>query len=89
MTENKDDLTLKVNGREREISLKELSPDGEIAFDQVVRLAFADPPSGQFIMFTVTYRNGAGRPPKGRLSAGQSVKVQDGTIFNVAYTDKS
>ena len=89
MTENKDAVTLIVNGRKKEISSKELTPDGEITFDAVVRLAFADPPSGQYIVFTVSYRNGAGRPPEGRLSAGQEVKVKDGTVFNVAYTDKS
>ena len=89
MTENKGDVTLIVNGRKKEISLKELSHDGEITFDEVVRLAFADPPSGQYIVFTVSYRNGAGRPTEGRLSAGQKVIVKDGTVFNVAYTDKS
>ena len=46
MTENKGDVTLIVNSREREISSKVLSSDGEITFDQVVKLAFADPPSG-------------------------------------------
>ena len=89
MAENKDSVTLIVNVRERVVSSSELSPDGEISFDGVVKLAYESPPSGQFIFFTVNYRNGAGRPPKGHLSPGQSVKVQDGTVFNVAYTDKS
>ena len=89
MTENKDDLTLIVNGHEREISSKELSPDGEITFDEVVRLAFADPPSGPYIVFTVSYWNGAGRPPEGILYSGESVKVKDGTVFDVTVTDKS
>ena len=89
MTEDKDTITLIVNGREKTVPSSELSPDGELSFDQVVRIAFDPPPSGPNIVITVTYRNGAGRPPEGRLSADQSVKVQDGTIFNVTPTDKS
>ena len=89
MTQDKDRVKIIVNGRERVLSSSELSPDGELSFDQVVRLAFDPPPSGPYIVFTMSYRNGAGRPPSGRLVAGQSVKVQDGTVFNVSFTDKS
>lgn len=89
MTEDKDTITVTVNGREKPVPSSELSSDGELSFDQVVRIAFDPPPSGQNIVITVTYRNGAGRPPEGRLLAGQRVKVQDGTIFNVTPTDKS
>ena len=89
MTEDKDTITIIVNGREKTVPSSELSPDGELSFHQVVRIAFDPPPSGPNIVITVTYRNGAGRPPEGRLLAGQSVKVQDGTIFNVTPTDKS
>ena len=89
MTEDKDAITLVVNARERVIPSSELSADGELSFKQVVGLAFDPPPSGPDIVFTVSYRNGAGRPPDGRLVAGQSVKVRDGTVFNVSFTDKS
>ena len=89
MVECKDTVTIVVNGREKVIPSSELSSDGELSFEQVVRLAFVPPPSGQDIVFTVSYRNGAGRPPDGRLVAGKSVKVGDGTIFNVSFTDRS
>ena len=89
MDQDKDTITIIVNGREKVVSSSELSPDGELSFDQVVRLAFDPPPSGPGIVFTVSYRNGAGRPPDGRLVAGKSVKIQDGTVFNVSFTDKS
>ena len=89
MTEDKDTITIFVNGREKVVSSNELSSDGELSFDQVVRLAYYPLPSGPDIMFTMSYRNGAGRPPEGRLSAGQSVKVQEGTVFNVTYTNRS
>ena len=89
MVECKNTVTIVVNGREKVIPSSELSSDGELSFEQVVRLAFDPPPSGPDIVFTVSYRNGAGRPPDGRLVAGKSVKVGDGTIFNVSFTDRS
>ena len=89
MPEDKDQITVIVNGREKVVSSSELSADGELTVDQVVRLAFDPPPSGPDIVFTVSFFNGAGRPPEGRLVAGQSVKIHDGTVFNVSFTDKS
>ena len=72
-----------VNGRKKKVE------DEELTFDQVVDLAFDDPPTGEFICFTITYRGGGGRKPEGTLVKGKSVKVKDGTIFNVTVTDKS
>ena len=89
MGENKETVTLIINGQKKPVSVKELSPDQGISFDEVVRLAFTDPPSGPYIVFTVSYWNGAGRPPEGILYSGESVKVKDGTVFNVTVTDKS
>ena len=89
MTEDKEKITIVVNGREKVVPSSSMSPNGELSFDEVVKLAFDPPPSGPDIVFTMSYRNGAGRPPDGRLVAGQSVKVQDGTVFNVSYTDRS
>ncbi len=83
MTENKDRVEIIVNGRKKVVTSSELS------FNEVVWLAFDPPPSGPNIMITVTYRNGAGRPPEGTLVEGQNVKIQDGTIFNVTATDNS
>ena len=89
MVEDKDTVTIVVNGREKVIPSAELSSEGELSFEQAVRLAFDPPPSGSDIVFTVSYRNGAGRPSDGRLVAGKSVKIEDGTIFNVSFTDRS
>ena len=72
-----------VNGREKTVE------DEELGFDQVVGLAFENPPTGEFICFTITYRRAGGRKPEGTLIDGGRVKVQDGTIFNVTVTDKS
>ena len=75
--------TIVVNGREKTVEEEELT------FDQVVGLAFNDPPTGEFICFTITYRNAGGRKPEGTLIEGESVKVRDGTVINVTVTDKS
>lgn len=88
-TEYKDQITIVVNGREKVMPPRSMSPHGELSFDQLVKLAYNLPPSGPDIVFTISYRNGAGRPIDGRLVAGQGVKVKDGTIFNVSFTDRS
>lgn len=75
--------TVVVNGVQKEVTTKELT------FDQVVDLAFNPRPTGQYIVFTVTYRRGHGEKPEGTLAPGESVKVKDGMIFNVTATDKS
>lgn len=75
--------TIIVNGREKTVTTKELT------FDQLVSLAFDDPPSGEFICFTITFRRGQGSKPEGSLIEGESVKIKDGMIFNVTATDKS
>jgi hypothetical protein len=40
------------------------------------------------VSFTVSYRDAADGK-NGTLTKGQSVKIKDGTIFNVTHTDKS
>jgi hypothetical protein len=92
MVEQKDTITIVVNARQKVVSVSELTPDGEINFDQVIELA-SDTPGwlspGPNIVYTVSYRNAAGRPPDGDLLEGQGVKIQDGTIFNATATDRS
>ena len=76
-------VTIIVNGREKTVVGKTLT------FDQLVQLAFENPPTGQFICFTITYRRGHGNKPEGILTEGESVRVKEGMIFNVTATDKS
>lgn len=87
-TKDKDEdrakeTTVVINGREKTVSGKELT------FDQLVRLAFENPPTGEFICFTITYRRGHGNKPEGSLTEGERVMVKEGMIFNVTATDKS
>jgi hypothetical protein len=77
------ETTIIVNGREKVVASKELT------FDQVVALAYDNPPSGPNWVFTVTYRRGHGQKPEGSLVEGGTVKVKEGMIFNVTATDKS
>lgn len=72
-----------VNGRNREVSGKELS------FVQVVRLAFDDAVFNDVTVYTVTYKRGSGPKPEGTLVEGETVKIKEGMVFNVKRTDKS
>ncbi|HVV67146.1 MAG TPA: multiubiquitin domain-containing protein [Candidatus Saccharimonadales bacterium] len=75
--------TIKVNGRKHEW------PNQKISFEEVVNLAFPNPPTGQDVKYEVTYRHGDHKKPQGTLEAGERVKVVDGMIFDVTPTDLS
>ena len=91
VTEDKDTVDIIVNMQEKVVQTDALTPDGEISFDQVVVLASEGGglPSGPYIEYEVFFENGLGRPREGRLYPDKGVKIQDGTVFNVTYTDKS
>lgn len=77
-------VAIMVNGRGHVVAKEELG------YDELVKLAFGNnPPSGPYIVITVTYRRGHGNKPEGSLRIGETVKVKDGMIFNVTATDKS
>lgn len=79
----KNEFTIIVNGRQRKVAKRELT------FDEVVSLAFENPPQGEFICFTITYRGGVCAKPEGMLVEGESVEIKEGMVFNVTVTDKS
>lgn len=81
--EKNKEYSIVVNGRQKTVTTIELS------FAEIVALAFDNPPSGQNVLFTITYRKGHGNKPEGTLIDGEVVKVKDGMIFNVTATDKS
>lgn len=82
--EHDRDFWIVVNGHRKEVHKRRLT------FEEIVRLAFPEAPPSDKIIYTVAYRNG-GNPghPEGTLVAGESVRIKDGTIFDVTATDKS
>lgn len=76
-------ITIIINGTETNV------PKEDFSYDEIVHLAFANPPFGDRTLFTVTYRKGHGNKPQGILAEGESIKVKDGMIFDVTATDKS
>ena len=82
-TPHEKPFTIIVNAEEKEVATKEL------VFDQVVSLAFPNASKNDNRLYTVTYRRAAGEKPEGTLVESGTVKVKEGTIFNVTATDKS
>ena len=80
---NDKSVMIIVNGRQRKVTTE------EVTFDELVDLAFDDPKRGPQIVFTITFRNAAGRIKEGELDEGHRLKVQEGTIVNVTRTDQS
>jgi len=76
-------ITIVINARERAIT------DKELTFEQLVALAFPTAPTGQNVLFTISFRRGHGHKPEGSLLAGEAVKTKDGMVFVVSATDKS
>ena len=76
-------FTIIVNGRKKNVTSRVLS------FDEIVRLAFDPVPTGENILFTITYRNGPRSNPEGTLQVGVRIRIRDGMVFNVTATDKS
>lgn len=72
-----------VNGRPKTVSERKLS------FDAVVALAFNPVPTGENVLFTITYKDGPPGNPRGHLVDGQNVKIKEGMKFDVTATDKS
>jgi hypothetical protein len=83
MSNDKNEVTVIVNGRPKAVAKDELT------FMEVVKLAFDNPPTGPNILFTITFRRGHGDKPEGDLVEGETLKVKEGMIINVTPTDKS
>lgn len=82
------------SGRDKEIEIivngrKNVVTKNELAFMEVVQLAFDPVPTGENVVFTVTYRKADGKKHEGTLVEGETLHVKDGTIINVIQTDKS
>lgn len=76
-------FTIIVNGRQRSTTKALLS------FEDVVRLAYNEAPTGENILYTITYYRGPRENPEGNLLEGDTVKIKNGMVFDVRRTDKS
>lgn len=72
-----------VNGRAKMV------PKDDISFEELVQLAFDNPPTGEGVQFTIQYTRGQGGKPAGTLLEGGTVKVKEGMEFDVTATDRS
>lgn len=77
-------VTIYVNGR-----AKVLPKNDEVSFEEIIRLAFDNPPSGDGVQFTVQYSRGSSSKPTGTLVEGQKVKIKEGMEFDVTPTNRS
>lgn len=75
-------ITIIVNARPKSVA------KDEISFEEIIRLAYDNPPSGPNWVFTVTYHRGHGNK-EGSLHPTETVKAKDGMVFDVTATDKS
>lgn len=77
-------VTIIINGRP-----KTVPKNDDLTFEEIVALAFENPPTGECIQYTIQYTRGQGNKPSGVLVEGQSVKVKDGMEFDVTSTNRS
>lgn len=76
-------VTIIVNGRP-----KTVAKNADLTFEEIVALAFENPPTGDGVQFTVQYTRGHGGK-SGALVEGQSVKAKEGMEFDVTPTNRS
>lgn len=77
------EITIIINGTAKVIQKERLT------FDEIVALAFDNPPTGDGVQFTIQYSRGHSDKPKGTLVEGQSVQAKDGMEFDVTQTNRS
>lgn len=79
----KSKTTIIVNTREKTVEGK------TVTYEQIVALAFDNPPTGEFIEITVAFRDGPGPNKEGTLQPGGFTRIKKDMIFDVTATDKS
>jgi len=72
-----------VNTRPKDVTQEVLT------FDEISKIAFPTPDGIQNPIFTVTFKDADQKPSSGTLVSGESVKIKNGTNFNVTRTGQS
>jgi hypothetical protein len=61
-----------------------------VSFDEIVKLAYPVPPTGQDIVYTVSFEHAKSTPHHGDMAEGGKVTVKKhGTTFDVDHTNRS
>lgn len=76
-------VTIYINGMPKVVRKERLT------FEEIVALAFDNPPTGDGIQFTVQYSRGQSGNSKGSLVEGQSTQVKERIEFDVTSTNRS
>ncbi len=82
-SKEKKEVTIIVNAEPHKVE------KDDMAYNEVVTLAFSDFPQHPERIYSVTYERGQGNKPSGILSPGGSVKVKEGMSFKVKHTGQS
>lgn len=77
------EFTIIVNAQQKIVT------DDVLTYNELIALAFSNPPTGSNVTFTISYRNGPQSNSEGTVVEGRNVRVKDGMVFNVTSTDKS
>lgn len=78
----KRQVTIFVNAMPHQVDKDDLS------FNDIVKLAVGLP-TGENIMYSVTYQRGRAEQSTEILDEGQTIKAREGMIFHVTATDRS
>lgn len=60
-----------------------------LTFEELITLAFENPPTGDGVQFTIQFTRGPEANPSGTLLEGQSVAIKNGIEFDVTPTNRS
>jgi len=81
--EGKKAVTIYINGTPAEVE------KGKLTYEEIIALAFDNPPQGDQVQITIQYTRGHSSKPKGSLVEGQSVQIIEGMEFDVTATNRS
>lgn len=76
-------VTIIVNAQKKVVDAR-----SRLTFEQLVKLAFENPPTGANVGFTVSY-DLPRKETQGDLYAGESIVAEEGMVFDVTLTDRS
>jgi len=82
-TQKEKTFNIIVNTRPKEVHQEVLT------FEEICKIAFPTPDGINNPIFTVSFKHADQHPSSGTLVAGESVKIKNGTIFNVTRTGQS